>query len=201
VSAASSSTQNVTFDSTVAAVLSNLAEEYNPGVKNDYMGHVVAIESGVNGLTRADYEDFRRYGICAPRIDAVNGAVIQSGVTSVNPTTYPQLRNIARRRMADKIQDDIAASLVGFEKSLNTPTNRRAVGSLIRTYLEELLSPDNPAKQRILEYRVDEVSGNTQSGLDNGVFVVLVEVKTISSMDFIVLQANIGETVTIVEQG
>jgi len=200
VSAARPALQDWPFDASYAAVLSNLAEEQNPGVKNDWLGHVVGIESGVTGLVRADYEAFKRLGISAPRIDAVNGCVIQSGVVSVDPAAYPALKNVARRRMTDKITDDIAAALAGFDKALSTPTNRRAVGSLIRGYLEGLLSEDNPAKQRIAAYMVDEVSGNTPAALAQGIFVVIIQVQTLSSMDYIVLQAQIGETVTIIEQ-
>jgi len=68
---------------------------------------------------------------------------------------------------------------------------------MIEEFLEGLLSSNNPAAQRILAYSVDEDSGNTAAKLAQGIFVILVNVQTISSMDAIVLQCQMGESVTV----
>lgn len=199
ISAGLSPTVTWASDVTVASVLSQLSEEYNPGWggASQYMSYVTGVESAVGALTAADYVLFKAAGIAAPIIDPVNGCQIQSGVNSVDPVAMFSSKNIARRRMADKIQDDLANGLVSFLKGLNTPTNRRCAGAMARSYLDGLLSEDNPSKQRIAAYSIDEVSGNTAAGIAQGLFVMLITVQTISSMDYIVLQANIGETVTV----
>jgi hypothetical protein len=186
-------------DSSLASVLSQLAPEQNPGQANDFLGHVLGIESGVTGLTVTDYEVFRSKGICAPKMDSAVGAWFQSGVTSVDPATYPSLVNIARRRMADYIQDSIAGRLGAFQKQLNTPARRSAIGAEIRAFLEGLKSPENPAASRIQDYLVDEQSGNTTAKLAQGIFTIITKVRTYSSLDFIVLQTLIGESVEISE--
>jgi len=197
ITAASNGRIDWPSDASLASILSQLNPEENPGQQTDYMGYVLGIETGVTGLTRTDYENFRAYGICAPRVDAVTGVQFQSGVTSISPTAYPSLVNIARRRMADYIQDSIAARLVGFQKMLNTQSRRDAIGAEIEGFMAGLLSRDNPAAQRIQAYRVDVVSGNTQAKLAQGIFIILLEVQTLSSLDFIVLQTTIGESVVV----
>lgn len=186
-------------DSEMVSILSQLPPERNPGEATEYMRHVLGLESAVTGLVKQDYVDFRAKGIAAPRIDPAMGPLFQSGVTSVDPATYPQLRQIYRRRMADFIQDSIAARLAAFNKMLNTESRRRAIRGEIEAFMQELLSPNNPEAQRIAQYRVDVESGNTASQMAKGIFVILIEVRLLPTLDFIVLQANIGETVEIKE--
>ncbi len=188
-----------TSDATMASVLSQTPPERNPAEPNDYMSYVLGIETAVGALVRQDYEDFRRKGICAPRIDPATGPQFQSGVTSVDPAAYPNLRQIYRRRMADFIQDSLAARLGAFNKTLNTPAKRAAIRGEIEAFLADLKSENNPEAQRIAAYRVDAESGNTQSLLAQGIVVFIVEVQLLPTMDFIVLQANIGEFVEIKE--
>jgi len=181
----------------MASILSQLPPERNPGEQTEYINHVQATETGVTGLTRAKYEAYRANGIAALRIDPVTGVQFQSGVTSVNPSTYPQLRNIYRRRMADHIQDSLAAALVAFNKSLNTPSKRSAIRGEIEAFLMGLLSANNPEMQRIAAYRVDENSGNTPARLAQGIVVFIIEVQLLSTMDFLALQVTAGETVEV----
>lgn len=181
----------------MASILSQLPPERNPGEQTEYINHVQATETGVTGLTRAKYEAYRASGIAALRIDPVTGVQFQSGVTSVNPATYPKLRNIYRRRMADYIQDSLAAALVAFNKSLNTPSKRNAIRGEIEAFMMDLLSANNPEMQRIAAYHVDEESGNTPTRLAQGIVVFLVEVQLLSTMDFITLVCNLGETVDV----
>jgi len=197
ISASSNGNLNWPADSDMASVLSQLPPERNPGEQTEYLNHIQSIETGVTGITRAKYESYRANGIAALRIDPVTGVQFESGVTSVNPTTYPKLRNIYRRRMADYIQDSLAAALVAFNKTPNTLSKRRAIRGEIEAFLEGLKSTNNTEMQRIVDFHVDEDSGNTPARLAQGIVVFLIEVQLMSTMDFIVLQATIGETVEI----
>lgn len=197
ISSSSSGMLNWPAEPEMASILSQLPPERNPGEQTEYISHVQATETGVTGLTRAKYEAYRASGIAALRIDPVTGVQFQSGVTSVNPATHPQLRNIYRRRMADYIQDSLAAALVAFNKSLNTPSKRNAIRGEIEAFMMDLLSANNPEMQRIAAYRVDEESGNTPTRLAQGIVVFLVEVQLLSTMDHLVLTCNIGETVEV----
>src|SRR5262249_30092133 len=106
-------------------------------------------------------------------------------------------KNINRRRMADFIEDSLAQALVQFAKLPMTTQLRDGAESETNAFLEQLLSPNNPAAQRIDDFKVDPVSGNTPELEALGIFVLVVSVRTLPTADFIVLQAQIGEGVVI----
>jgi len=193
---------DVGADGFCASVCSQLAPEENPGQDAGLLGNIVGVESSVNaqGFTIGDYKNFRAKGICAPRIDA-GIASFQSGVTSVDPSVFPNLRNIARRRMADFIQDTLANALKGFGKKLSTIRRRNAIIGQIRGFLNGLLAVDNGAAQRIGAFSVltGVKAGNTLETLGLGIYRVKIAVQTLSSLDSIVLQTTIGESVDVSE--
>jgi hypothetical protein len=188
-------------DGFLASIMSQLPPEENPGQDTPFAAGVNSIELGANaqGFQMQDYINFKAAGICALRIDD-GVATFQSGVTSVDPNTNAPLVNIARRRMADFIQDSLAARLKGFGKRLSTNLRRKAITIEIRQFLEQLLSKNNPSGQRINGFKVDPNAGNTATLLGQGLFRIIVNVQTIASLDSIVLQTTIGEQVTDVNE-
>lgn len=191
---------DVGADGFMASILSQLAPEENPGQLTAFTSAVVSLESSPNaaGFTVDDYKLFRANGIAAPRMD--DGVLVfQSGVTSVDPGTFPNLRNIARRRMADFIQDTMARRGKSFGKKLNSVARRQAITAEFRSFLDNLLSKNNPAFQRIAGYTIDAVTGNTPETLALGIFRILVRVRTLSSLDAIVIESTVGESVTVSE--
>lgn len=192
---------DVGADGFLASVLSQLNPEQNPGEETSFMTAVVSTESKVlanQKLTMADYTNFKKSGIVALRVE--NGvAVFQSGVTSVDPTVNPGLKNINRRRMADFIEDSIAQRSKGFGKKLNTPARRLALVGEVREFLQTLLSRDDPSRQRIAGFTVDVKSGNTATTLAQGIYRITVRVRTLSTLDSIVIAATVGETVEVEE--
>jgi hypothetical protein len=187
-------------DGFMASILSQLPPEENPGQLTGFTSGVNGLESSPNaqGLTIADYTNFRSNGIAAMRIDDGN-AIFQSGVTSVDPAVYPSLRNIARRRMADFIQDTLAIRLKGFGKKLSTGARRKAITGEIRQFMSDLLSSANPAFQRIDGFSIDDVTGNTPTTIAQGLYRVILKVRTLASLDSIVLETTVGEAVQIDE--
>lgn len=182
------------FDGFVASVMSQLPPEENPGQVTTFLTGVLGVEANnadVQALEIGDYTAFRRYGIAAPRMDD-GTAIIQSGVTSVDPQIHPNLRNIARRRMADQIQDTLALRLKAFGKKLNNRPRRAAIVSEVRSYLRGLQEGE-----RIDSYSV--VIGSDAAELSLGVFRLIIKVKTYSSLDSIVLETTIGESVVVAE--
>jgi hypothetical protein len=190
---------DVGADGFLASVLSQLPPEENPGQDNPYLTGVVALESGSNavGFNIVDYTNFRAAGICALRIDG-GKAFFQSGVTSVDPAVYPNLRNIARRRMADFIQDTLSIRLTGFIKKLNSIARRNAVVGEVRAWMGTLVSAQNPSSSRIDGYEID-LTANTPTTIAMGLFRIILRVRTLSSLDSIVLETTIGESVTLSE--
>jgi hypothetical protein len=59
------------------------------------------------------------------------------------------------------------------------------------------LSANNPPAQRINGYLLDEQSGNTPDSEAAGIWVLIAKVRTLSTADFIVLQVEAGEGVTV----
>jgi hypothetical protein len=192
---------NVGSDGFLVSICSQLPPEENPGQQTTYALGALGIESNnpdVQNMGINDYIAFRANGIAAPRMS--DGAIIfQSGITSVNPAIFPQFRNIARRRMADYIQDSLALLLKSFGKKLNTPSRRAGVVSAVRTFMVQLLSPGNAAAQRIDGFKLDPVTGNTPETLALGLFRLILDTRTLSSLDSIVLQTTIGEAVDVSE--
>lgn len=185
-------------DAWLASVESLLNPEENPGQETQFMAGALGIEAGnpdVQDLTIDDYKAFRAAGICAPRIDA-GTMFFQSGVNSVDPT-QTALRNISRRRMADFIQDSIANAIVPFVKKLATNDRKALVVSTIDAFLSTLLSKDNPENQRIAGYTIEDVTSAAEKKL--GILRLLVKVKLLGSLDVIVVDTAVGETVEITE--
>src|SRR5690606_561726 len=138
-------------------------------------------------------------GIAAPRMDE-GVAVIQSGVTSVNPLTSPNLKNIARRRMADFIQDSLARRLKRFSKKINTRERRAVVVGEVEGFCESLVSRKQKTAQRIDSFLLNAKDGNTADSIAAGMFRLIVKVRTLSSLGVIVLETEVGENVVTVRE-
>ena len=190
----------VNADGWLASILSNYANERNPGANpNGLLDNIVELEDAyiANPLQRGDYENLIAGGVCPVQKDRSVGWWLVDGVTSVNPTVNPTRVPMKRRRMADEIEDTISEIAGPFNKEPATQDNIDAFTAEVEAYLEGVLSPTDPSHQRINGYVVDPVSGNTEDLLDLGIFTLLVSVKTLSDFRDIIIQATIGETVTL----
>jgi len=187
---------DTTSDGWLASVLGNLAPERNPGeataTTKAALGPILGYARGVPKMDINVWELLRLRGICGVRMDKTVGPVFQSGVTT---SLSAGRKNIARRKMANYIEDSLANALKPFCKlPLANQMKDGALGQCV-DFLEILLSPDNAAAQRIHGYLVDDKSGNTPQTEEAGIFVIIVKVRTLASADFIVIQAEIGEGV------
>ena len=193
---------DVGFDSFVVSICSQLPPEENPGQLTNFMTAISSIERGnkdVSDLRVDDYKSFKSAGIAALRIDD-GVAIIQSGKTSVDPSVMPNLQNIARRRMAYFVQDSLAPRVKSFNKKLSSKERRALIVGEIEGFMASLLSANNPSNQRIDSYLVDAVSGNTPDGIAAGIFRIIVKVRTLSSLDVIVLDTEVGENVVTIRE-
>jgi hypothetical protein len=191
---------NTGADGFLMSVLSRLASEENPGQLTTFLDAVRGLESGTeySGWVIDDYKSFKRYGIVAARMDD-GVAIFQSGVTSVNPTTTPDRVRIARRRMADEIQDSLARIAKPYGKKTNRRERRNMLASAFTTYMTGLVSPDDPTKQRIEGFSIDVKTPNTPNVIASGAYYLVVRARTLSTLDAIVIQSEIGDTVTFSE--
>lgn len=191
---------DTTGDEWMASVLSVLPPERNPGEASGYtkqvLGNILGLQRDAPVMGMNEYIALRKAGIAALRVDKRVGPVFQSGVTT--SLTSGQ-KNINRRRMADYIEDSLSQRFVLFAKQ---PLTNQLKGNIVTetvTFLDELLSETNPAAQRISGYLLDEKSGNTPELEARGIWVLIVKVRTLATADFLVLQVEAGEGVTVTE--
>jgi hypothetical protein len=182
----------------LAAILSNLNPENNPGQGAapvpQVMAPVLGLQRGVVPLGMNDYIALKAAGICGPRIDSVLGPIFQSGVTTYYPV-IPSLGLINRQRFQFFIDDTLAQTIAPMSKLPLTDALMDTIDTEIDAFLDTLLSPNNPAQQRIVGYSVDSVSGNTQAQEAVGVYVVITKVQMVPTADVIVLQDEVGPSV------
>lgn len=191
---------DLTGDTWLMAVESNLPPERNPGQAAapvpQVLSPVLAFARGTPRLGQPEYVQLRAQGIAALRFDRVAGPIFQSGVTT---SLVSGEKNIMRRRMADYIQDSIADRTTQLSKLPLTESLKGDVLAEIDAFLNDLLSPNNPAAQRIDGYSIDGDNGNTPTTNARGVYVVLIAVKLTPTADNFVIQTNIGEGTVISE--
>lgn len=189
----------INSDGWMASTLANFAEEINPGAANPYIQAIVELEDAfvANPLSKTAHTNLIAGGVAALYRDNNVGWQFMQGVTAASPIAYPTRVPIKRRRMADLIQAGTAQLAAPYQKGPATiDLVDTFVGSL-QSFLESYKSTDLPAAQRIVDYFIDEKSGNTQALNALGVYVFMVYVRTLASMDYIVFPTQIGETVTI----
>jgi hypothetical protein len=193
-------------DGWLASILSNLPPEENPGQDTEFTTLAVSLESAyaaggsMTSLQTSDYINFKAGGICAPIFDFSTGVMtFQSGITSVDPIANPGLVRIARRRMADLIEDSVAMK-GPVVKKLSTDMRRRAYSSDVRQFFEQLLSRKAPEAARIAGYTLDVKQRNDPTSVGLGLYYLTWKVRTLSSLDSIVHVATVGDTVDVEEK-
>lgn len=182
--------REIPSDSSVAARIAALPPEYNPGMVDETaMPWVLGLEDSGKTLKKANYAALRSAGVIAINMDTVYGPTIQSGVTS---SQVNGLKNIARRRMADYITGSLAQYAAAYKgKPYNTKNYNRLCNG-VENWLFNLQKD-----QRIGGYISDYVTGNTAAKAAAGIAVLILKIRTLSSMDFITFQVEVGETVEI----
>lgn len=184
-------------DGPLATVNSMLPPEENPGQATGLIGNFFAVETQATPLNINSYKALKSAGIAGPRQDSTSGMVFQSGITS---DLTPGKETMARRKMADFIQDSLAQRLVPYCKKLATNTRRDAIRAVIEQFLSELQAVGNPDAQRIDSFSVDETGGQTPDLTARGIFVYNIKVRTLSSIDALVLQTEIGAGVVAISE-
>lgn len=201
------SSSNILLGADAAAghIISTLNPELNPGQRTGRLTYIRKLEDGLTTagqptkFTLDDYTAFKAAGIFALRRDPrIAEWVFQSGVTSVDPAYFSAKAPIKRRRMADYIQDNLANIGLSYSKQSNRPDIVDSFLGDVVSYLESLLSRSNASQQRIADYSLDAQSANTPALQGTGVFIVLTRVQLLDSLDHIVFQTTIGETVSTV---
>lgn len=184
----------------LASVESNLPPERNPAQAAEPVPTILSRLLGYQRttspirLSQPEYTRMRAAGVVGLRVDRILGPQFQSGVTT---SLVAKEKNILRRRMADYIQDSITQYLAPIVKLPLTQRFKDSCEAVVVGFMRGLLSPDNPAAQRIDGYTVDVKNGNTPNGLAKGIFVIKGDARLTPTGDFLVLSSDISETTVV----
>jgi phage tail sheath protein FI len=184
-----------------ASLLSQTAPNIDPAYAQNaqFLSGIVGLE--IPSLSRNDYIALMAAGISAFENDSDIGIKIKSGVvTQISDSSKIM---VFRRRMADYLTASIAKFLKNYQNAPNSLENRTAVKGAILAFIqrseqEGLLPKDSDVKSGLAKV-VDTESLNTNSTIAQGYFKILYKQRIYSSMRFIVLQAQIGESVVVTE--
>jgi hypothetical protein len=156
----------------------------------------------VSALSRTDYVNLKSAGICAFEQDDDFGFKIKSGVVTQIIDSSKVM--VYRRRMADFLTVSVGKFLENYQNAVNSKANRSLVKGSILAFItglenDGILPKDSEVNSGVAKL-VDVESLNTDSTIAAGYFKILWKQRIFSSMRFIVLQAEIGESVVVTAQ-
>jgi hypothetical protein len=185
-------------DGPLTTICAILPPENNPGEATGLIDSFFEVATDGEKLTIDTYIAWKRAGICAPRVDFDTGSEYQSGVTS---SLKSGETTIARRKMADFIQDTLVVIQKPFVKKVATQQRRDLLRGRIDQFYGSLLGT-TPDQQRIDSFSVDDGpnAGNTGDVLALGAYFIRSSCRTLSSLDQIVHQTEIGPNANTVTQ-
>lgn len=185
----------------MASILSQTGPHIDPAYSKNsqFLG-------GITGLkvvpTRANYINLKDAGIAAFEYDEDIGYKVKSGVVTQIADSSKVM--ILRRRMADYLTNSAGRFLKNYQNAPNSKENRTAVKGAMLAFISNneqagVLPKDSDVTSGKAKL-VDTESLNTDNTIGQGFFKILWRQRIFSSMRYIVLQAEIGETVVVTEQ-
>lgn len=184
----------------MASILSQTAPHIDPAAtpNTQFLGGITKLK---RTITRSDYINLAADGIAAFALDPDIGFKVQSGVVTQIADSSKIM--IYRRRMADFLTNSVGLFLKSYQNAVNNRENRVAVGAAIKQFvqqreLEGILPKDDEVEGGLAKL-VDIESLNTNDSIAQGFFRILWKQRIYSSMRFIVLTAEIGESVVVRE--
>ncbi len=184
-----------------ASIISQTAPNIDPAfVKNSqFLAGVTALK---RSLSKANYISLAAAGISAFEFDSDIGFKVKSGVTT--QIADSSLVMILRRRMADYLTNSAAKFLKNFQNAVNSRENRALVKGSLLTFItnqENLgILPKDTELTSGKAKLIDTESANTPTSVALGFFRIIWKQRIFSSMRYIVLSAQIGESVVVTEQ-
>lgn len=183
-----------------ASLLSQTSPHIDPAFAGN-AGFLAGIEKLKLTLSRADYIQMKEAGISAFEIDRNIGPKVKSGIVTQIVNSSKVM--IHRRRMADYLTDSTAQFLVNYQNAVNSSSNRAEVKGAMLDFIRDQeiagILPGDDEVQTGSAKLVDTESLNTDSSIAQGFFKILWKQRIFSSMRFIVLQAEIGESVVVTD--
>lgn len=187
-----------------ASWLASIFSQTSPHVALSFTANTQFL-AGITDLkfkeSRAGYITLDEAGVCAFEQDLDIGFLIKNAVTT--QIANSSKRTILRRRMADFLTDSIALFLKNYQNDVNSVAKRDEVKAQILDFDTRLVRdgivPGNNEINGGDAILVDTDSLNTESVVALGQFKILYKRRIYSSMRYIILQAEIGESVVVTE--
>lgn len=183
-----------------ASVLSQTAPNLDPAYSgnDELLFGVIGVKKL---LTRDEFIQLMQAGVSSFEQDLDIGFKIKSGVVTQIANTSKV--TVLRRRMADYLTNSIARFLKIYQNDVNSQAKRLAVKSAIQNFIiqqENLgILPRDSEVQGGSAKLVDIESENTDQTIAEGKFFIVYKQRIFSAMRFIVLRAEIGESVVVTE--
>lgn len=156
----------------------------------------------IPGLSRNDYIALKDAGVSAFEQDPDLGFKVKSGITTqiLNSSKV----TVLRRRMADYLTNSAAQFLKNYQNNVNSLEKRSEVKGQFLDFIQRqeqagILPGDKEVKEGKAKI-VDTEVLNSDSSIALGFFKILWKQRIFSAMRYIVLQAEIGESVVVTEQ-
>jgi len=185
----------------VASVLSQTAPHIDPAFAGNmqFLGGITGLK---RPLSRTAYIQLKDAGILAFEYDGdLGGHKIKSGI--VTQIANSSKVTVLRRRMADFLTNSAAKFLKNYQNAVNSKQNRSLVKGAFMQFIDSLerdgILPKDTDVNSGLAKLVDVESLNTDASIAAGFFKILWKQRIFSAMRYIVLQAEIGEGVTVTE--
>lgn len=183
-----------------ASILSQTSPHIDPAFKKNtqFLAGVVGLKLAI---TRAQYISMKDAGISAFEYDSDIGFAIKSGI--VTQIADSSKVTVLRRRMADFLTNSAALYLKNYQNAVNSKQNRTFIkGGMLGfiTGLENdgILPKDSDVKEGYAKL-VDVESANTDVTIAQGYMKIVWKQRIFSSMRYLVLSAEIGESVVVTE--
>jgi len=188
-----------------ASWYASILSQTHPKVDPAYAGNaqlLYGVTSLKNIHTRDEYIQLMQAGISAFEQDLDIGFKIKSGVVTQIANTSKL--TVLRRRMATYLTDSIGKFLKIYQNDVNSQSNRDNVKAAISNFDTQqenlgVLPKDSEVtggKAKLIDIK----SLNTNDTIAAGKFYIKYKRRIFSSMRFIVLIAEIGESVVVTEQ-
>ncbi len=184
-----------------ASLLSQIGPHIDPAYAGN-TGYLFGVLDIKNKLTRADYINLMNAGVSSFEFDQDTGFKVKSGV--VTQIANSSKLTVSRRRMADYLSNSIGYFLKVYQNAVNSLSNRLAVKAAILSFIRqqealEILPKDAEVIGGNAKI-VDIDTLNTNDTIAQGKFFIQYKQRIYSSMRFIVLRAEIGESVVVTEE-
>jgi hypothetical protein len=185
-----------------ASWVASIISQTSPHVDPAYSGNTQFL-AGITGLkyalTRTDFINLKNAGIAAFEFDADIGFKLKSGI--VTQIADSAKLTIVRRRMADYLTASAGRFMKAYQNAVNSKANRTAIKGAILDFVgqrERLgMLPSAKDMQTGKPTLVDTESLNTDNAVGQGFCYVVWKQRIFSSMRYIVIKAEIGETVSV----